>query len=58
MRYLVVNTSNWCVGHQVLVAPPWIAGVHWPDRSVSADLSRAERQAAPSYDPSAELDRQ
>ncbi len=24
IRYLVVNTSNWWLGHKVLVAPQWI----------------------------------
>ncbi|MEO8281450.1 MAG: PRC-barrel domain-containing protein, partial [Ideonella sp.] len=24
IRYLVVNTSDWWLGHQMLVAPPWI----------------------------------
>lgn len=57
IRYLVVDTSNWWLGHQVLVAPQWIAGVHWSDRTVSVDLSRAAVQASPDYEPSAILDR-
>ena len=58
IRYLVVNTSNWWVGHKVLIAPPWIGGVDWLDRSVTVDLSREAVKAAPAYNPSAELDRQ
>jgi uncharacterized protein YrrD len=58
IRYLVVNTSNWWVGHKVLIAPQWIAAVNWSDSSVSVDLSRAAVQAAPPYDPSVELDPQ
>ena len=27
IRYLVVNTSDWWLGHQVLVAPPWIRDI-------------------------------
>ena len=57
VRYLVVNTSNWWLGHKVLVAPHWIGGVHWSDRTVTVDLSRETVKAAPPYDPSAELDR-
>jgi hypothetical protein len=58
IRYLVVNTSNWWLGHQVLVAPQWITGVHWSDESVSIDLTRASIEQAPPYESSAELNRQ
>ncbi|OYV01946.1 MAG: photosystem reaction center subunit H [Burkholderiales bacterium PBB5] len=47
IRYLVVDTSNWWVGHKVLIAPPWIEGVHWSDQTVSVSLSRASIQNAP-----------
>ena len=57
IRYLVVDTSNWWMGHQVLVAPPWITGVHWSDKTVSIDLSRDAIKASPRYDPQALLDR-
>lgn len=50
IRYLVVDTSNWWVGHKVLVAPPWITGVHWSDETVSIDLSRETIKNAPAYD--------
>lgn len=51
IRYVVVDTSNWWLGHQVLIAPDWISGVQWPDETVSVELSRASVKAAPSYDP-------
>jgi uncharacterized protein YrrD len=57
VRYLVINTSNWWVGHKVLIAPQWVSGVHWPDDTVTIDLSREAIQSAPPYDPAAELDR-
>ena len=50
IRYLVIDTSNWWVGHQVLVAPPWIKGVHWNDRTVSVGLSQESIKKAPRYD--------
>ena len=50
IRYLIVDTSNWWVGHKVLIAPPWIQGVHWSDQTVSVDLSREAIKNAPSYD--------
>lgn len=59
--YLVVDTSNWWVGHKVLIAPAWISGVHWSNETVSINLSRESVKGAPVYDPSAiwsrELDR-
>jgi hypothetical protein len=50
IRYLVVDTSNWWIGHKVLVAPMWIKGVHWADRTVSVDLSRESIKNSPPYD--------
>jgi hypothetical protein len=47
----VVDTSNWWVGQKVLVAPPWITGVHWSEQTVSIDLSRESIKKAPLYDP-------
>lgn len=58
IRYLVVNTSNWWVGHKVLVAPTWITGVHWSDETVSVDLTRESVKLAPPYDSAAELNRE
>lgn len=51
IRFLVVDTSNWWIGQKVLVAPPWITGVHWSDQTVSIDLSRESIKKAPLYDP-------
>ena len=50
IRYLVVDNSNWWVGHKVLIAPPWIKGAHWSDQTVSVDLSRESAKNAPPYD--------
>ena len=49
IRYLVVNTSNWWMGHKVLIAPPWIKEVSWDAQTVSVDLSREAVKAAPPY---------
>lgn len=57
IRYLIVNTSNWWVGHDVLVAPKWIQSLNWAEESVAVDLSRAALQQAPHYDSSLALDR-
>jgi uncharacterized protein YrrD len=58
IRYLIVNTSNWWGGHQVLIAPQWIEGVHWAERTVTVAMTRDAVKAAPPYDPSTDLDRQ
>lgn len=50
IRFLVVNTSDWWLGHQMLVAPPWITDISWLDATVSVDLTRQAVKDAPSYD--------
>ena len=50
IRYLVVNTSNWWVGHQVLLSPEWIRDVSWLDSEVTVGLSRETIKDAPPFD--------
>ena len=57
IRYIIVNTSNWWMGHQVLIAPQWIENVSWHDATVSVNLTRQAVKDAPPYDPAAALDR-
>jgi hypothetical protein len=40
IRYFIVDTSNWWVGHQVLVAPRWIQDISWPDATVAVSLTQ------------------
>ncbi len=58
LRYLVIDTSNWWVGHKVLVAPGWITGVHWSDQTVTVDLSLETIKTAPTYDPAVDWSRE
>jgi uncharacterized protein YrrD len=58
IRYLVVNTSNWWIGHEVLVSPEWIQDVSWSESTVTVDLSRKSIKDAPVYDGNAMLDRE
>ena len=53
IRYMIVNTSNWWLGHQVLVAPQWIQDVSWHDSTVSVNLTRQAVKNAPPYDSTA-----
>ncbi len=58
IRYLIVNTSNWWGGHEVLVAPQWIKGVDWHEETVAVNLTRQAIKDAPAYDSNRPLDRQ
>jgi len=57
IRYMIVDTSNWWLGHQVLIAPQWIAALSWSDATVSVNVTRQAVKDAPVYDPAAQLDR-
>jgi hypothetical protein len=57
IRYLIVDTSNWWLGHQVLIAPKWIQYVSWSERMISVDLTRQLIKDAPPYHSAATLDR-
>jgi sporulation protein YlmC with PRC-barrel domain len=58
IRYIIVNTSNWWLGHQVLIAPEWIDDVDWAESKLSIDLTRQAIKDSPHYDPSASLSRE
>ncbi len=58
IRYGVVSTSNWWLGHDVLVAPQWIKQVSWKEQTVAVDLTRDALKQAPQYDASVPLTRE
>ena len=58
VRYLIVDTSNWWLGHQVLVAPKWIEAVSWVESSISVKLTRQSVKDAPVYEPGQSLTRE
>ncbi len=58
IRYLVVETANWWLGHQVLIAPQWIEGVNWADTTISIEMTRQEVKGSPHFDPNVQIDRQ
>jgi len=49
IRYLIVNTSNWWAGKQVLIAPLWIERVSWSERKVVIDLTRDAIRSSPDF---------
>jgi uncharacterized protein YrrD len=57
IRYLVVDTSNWWGGHQVLIAPEWISRVSWDSRQVTVSLTREAVKDSPNYNSTEELNR-
>ena len=58
IRYLVIDTSNWWMGHQVLVSPEWIESVSWADSTVTVGLKRDAIKNAPPYDANQPFDRE
>jgi PRC-barrel domain protein len=58
IRYLIVDTSNWWLGHRVLLAPQWIDAVSWADGEVSVDLTRQAVKDSPPYDAAVSLGRE
>jgi len=58
IRYIIVNTGNWWMGHQVLIAPQWIDNVSWHDATVTVNVTRQAVKDAPPYDSAAPLDRE
>lgn len=57
IRYLVVETSHWWSGHQVLIVPEWIRAVSWRDRTVNVVVTRQQIKEAPPYDAELLLER-
>ncbi|MEO6986003.1 MAG: PRC-barrel domain-containing protein [Paralcaligenes sp.] len=57
IRYMIVNTSNWWLGHLVLIVPPWIKRVSWAESIVSVDLTRQAVKDAPPYNSTAQMNR-
>jgi hypothetical protein len=57
IRYMVVSTSNWWFGHQVLIAPQWINDLRWAAQLVSVHLSQQEIKTSPPFTSTQELNR-
>ena len=57
IRYLILETSDWWGGHQVLIAPQWIQEISWLDATIAVDLTRQAVKKAPSYNSSVPLHR-
>lgn len=51
VQYLIANTSNWWLGHQVLLEPQFIKDISWGDAKIYVDMLRQQVQDAPIFDP-------
>jgi hypothetical protein len=49
IRYLIIDTQNWCPGKKVLVSPQWIERVSWSESKVFTNLSRESIRQSPEY---------
>ena len=58
IRYIVIDTSDWWISHQVLIAPQWITDVNWADQSITVHLTRESVKTAPDFDSTRELNRE
>jgi hypothetical protein len=58
IRYLIVNTSNWWLGHDVLIAPEWIVSMSWTESMVTVGMPREAIKTAPIYDAKRPIDRE
>ncbi len=56
IRYMIVDTSNWWIGHQVLISPEWIQDVSWANSKVTVSLNRQAIRHAPPYNGEGLLD--
>jgi sporulation protein YlmC with PRC-barrel domain len=50
IRYAVVDTRNWWIGKEVLIAPQWIQKVDWDMQKVFVDLTRESIRNSPEYE--------
>jgi hypothetical protein len=50
IRYVIVNTSNWWMGHKVLIATQWISYVSWAESKIDVNLTRQAIKDSPPYE--------
>jgi hypothetical protein len=57
IRFIIVNSSNWWLGHHLLVSPEWIREVSWSQLNVTVNLDLQAIKDAPAYDSDTEVGR-
>lgn len=56
IRFLIIDTSDWWLGHQVLIATEWTDRVSRSQSTVTCSLSRETIKQSPVYDSAVPLD--
>lgn len=56
LRYLIVDTSNWWQGEQVLISPRSAESIIWSERLINLRVDRDRVRHSPGYDRSQPLD--
>jgi len=49
VRYWVVDTSNWWLGREILIAPEWASRISWKERRFDVALSRQSIANSPDW---------
>ncbi len=58
LRYFVVDTGQWLAGRKVLISPIAIGHVNFPDRVITASITRDQVKSSPSIDTDKPVSRQ
>lgn len=56
IRYLIVDTSNWWMGQQVLIAPYAVTEFDWGAKKIHLNVTRETVRSSPKWDPLAIID--
>ena len=51
VRFLVVDTSTWWFGKDVVISPDWVSRVSWGGRCLNVDQAREAIKSSPAFDP-------
>jgi hypothetical protein len=57
IHYIVVDTTRWWPGGEVIMAPTWVTQIDWSQRRAAVDLTRETIQKSPEFDASTILPR-
>jgi PRC-barrel domain len=57
IRFVIVNSSNWWLGHHVLVSPKWIRDANWSQLKLTVNLDRQAIKDAPAYESDTDVGR-
>lgn len=57
IRYLVIDTSNWWLGKEVLISPHWTSRISWEEMIVYVDMPRQAIKDSPEWNAVAGVNR-